>query len=522
MSAVGVRQSGGAAAARQDGGMFLAMICMFAASFMQQLDGTIVNVSLPFMQGGLQSSREEITWILTSYIVASAIMTAPAAAISARIGRKKLFQICVAGFTATSVLCGMAQSLDQMVILRFLQGAFSGGLMPVAWATMVDNYSGQDRVRMMSYFSVSAMLGPIAGPTIGGYLTEAFDWRWNFYLNVPVGIAIFAGIAIFFHDHKDKREPKPFDTFGFIALSAAIAAFQLMTDRGPGKDWFDTPEIILECMAGCIAFYLFVVHIATAKNRFVPPALFLDRNYNVATIISTVNVAMTYASTALLPPYLQTLGGRSVLDTGILLSPRGIGAVVGAVTAARFLAFLDLRYVIAVGWVFNVVTLWLIAHWTPDVSVSSLVVISMMQGAGLTIIGAASNSLCFRSMPAYLVNEGTSIGMLVRNAGSAILISITSALLVNTTMQMHSWLAEAISPFNRNLAFGAPSMFWNLKFPFGLDKIDAIVTRNASIIAYSDVFLLLTILSFAIPVALFFLPQTAPDASIPETMQLVE
>jgi DHA2 family multidrug resistance protein len=517
-------EQGRASTARRDStALFIAMMCMFAASFMQQLDGTIVNVSLPFMQGGLQSSREEITWILTSYILASAIMTAPAAAISARIGRKKLFQICVVGFTVTSVLCGLAQTLDQMVVLRFLQGAFSGGMMPVAWAAMIDNYSGADRVRMMSYFSVSAMLGPVAGPTVGGYITEVLDWRWNFFLNVPIGIAIFAGIAIFFHDTKDTREPRPFDTFGFVSLSAGIAAFQLMMDRGPSKDWFDTPEIVLELLVGVIAIYLFSVHMITAKNRFVPPAIFRDRNFNISTIISTVNVAMTYASTALLPPYLQTLGGRSVLDTGLLLSPRGIGAVVGAVAAARFLAFVDLRYVIAVGWAFNALSLWAIAHWTPDISTSSLVLVSLMQGAGLTVIGAASNASCFRSLPAYLVNEGTSVGMLIRNAGSAILISITSSLLVDTTMRMHSWLAEEVTPFNRNLSFGAPSMFWNLKFPFGLDKIDAIVSRNASIVAYSDVFLLLTLLSFVIPVALYFLPKSDADAAPElEMMHVVE
>lgn len=508
---------------REQTALFIGMLCMFAAAFMQQLDGTIVNVSLPFMQGELQATREQVTWILTSYIVAAAVMTAPAAAISARIGRKALFQICVAGFTASSVLCGMAQNLDQMVVFRFLQGASSGGLIPVAYAVMLDGYQGHARAKMVALFSMLSMLGPIAGPTLGGYITDSFSWRWNFYLNIPIGIAMMAGVAIFFKDPGSTRKITPFDTFGFVSLSVGISALQLMLDRGPINDWFDSSEIVIELLAVIVMLYLFVVHTATTRiHHFIPPAIFRDRNFNLGTLVGVANVGTAYASTALLPTYLQALGGRSVLETGILLSPRGAGAIAGALVSVRLMTYVDMRLLLIGGWSMLAWSLWEMAHWTPAVDMTSLVIVSTLQGAAMTVMSAATNALSFRTLPSALGNEASGVSMLMRNMGSAVLITLSSTLLVDSVQVLHASIGAMVSPFNRALSFNAQSLWWNAHIPATLQQLDAVVSHEAQIAAYSNVFLFLAYVSCLIPVAALLLRDGSLSTTPRPAAELIE
>jgi MFS transporter, DHA2 family, multidrug resistance protein len=292
----------------QPNGSYRAIVsaCTVLATLMQALDTTIANVALPYMQGSFAAAPDQITWVLTSYIVAAAIMTAPVGWLSARFGRKTLFIACLAGFTFASVLCGLAKSLDQMVIFRLLQGAFGAGLVPLSQATMLDLYPLEQRGSAMALWGVGVMVGPILGPTLGGYLTDVYDWRWVFFINVPFGILGIAGLGLFLRERGGSAALK-FDWIGFAALSLGLGALQLVLDRGEVKDWFGSTEIIVEAVLAALGLYLFLVHVTMAKRPFIPPRIFRDLNFSMGLLVMFAIGMVLLASSALLAPYLQTL-----------------------------------------------------------------------------------------------------------------------------------------------------------------------------------------------------------------------
>src|SRR5215475_2415920 len=259
----------------------IVMISSMAGVLMQTLDSTIANVALPHMQGELSASRDQITWVLTSYIVSAAIMTAPVGWFASRFGKKRLALVSMTGFTIMSMLCGAAQTLDQMVIFRLLQGAFGAALSPLSQSIMLDLYPPEKRGNIMAIWGMGVMVGPILGPTLGGYLTDTFDWRWVFYVNVPFGIAAVTGLFFFFKDSPRDRNMR-FDWSGFAFLAIGLGALQLMLDRGTNKAWFESTEIIVEALIAGIGIYLFLVHMLTARAPFIPPNIFKDRNFTSA------------------------------------------------------------------------------------------------------------------------------------------------------------------------------------------------------------------------------------------------
>ena len=305
----------------------LLTICVMAATIMQALDTTIANVALPYMQGSLSATQDQITWVLTSYIVAAAIFMPTTGFLAARFGRKKLLITAVAGFTIASGLCGAAQTLGQMVIFRLLQGVFGAALVPMSQAILLDSYPREKHGSAMALWGVGVMVGPILGPMLGGWLTEYYNWRWVFYINVPIGVAVVFGLMAVLTESKIQQ--MRFDWFGFATLSLAVGALQMMLDRGQLVDWFSSTEIIFEAALAILALYLFLVHMATAEKPFIDPHLFTDHNFRVGIMLIFVVGVILLASVALLTPYLQTLMGYPVLTAGLILGPRGIGNQVG-------------------------------------------------------------------------------------------------------------------------------------------------------------------------------------------------
>src|SRR3954471_17667093 len=277
------------------------LIGSMAGVLMQALDTTIANVALPYMQGELSASRDQITWVLTSYVIAAAIMTAPVGWIAARFGKKNFLITSIAGFTVASMLCGAATSLGQMVLFRLIQGVFGAALGPLSQAVMLDMYPPQKRGSVMAIWGMGVMLGPILGPTLGGVLTDAYNWRWVFYINVPFGIAAVAALMIFFKDTARDHTLK-FDWFGFGALSVGLASLQLMLDRGTTKDWFSSPEIVIEAIVAGLGLYLFLVHMFTGKEPFIPREIFRDRNFVSGLVLMFVMAIILLASSALISP----------------------------------------------------------------------------------------------------------------------------------------------------------------------------------------------------------------------------
>ena len=468
------------------------MLCSMAGTLMQALDTTIANVALPYMQGSLAASRDQITWVLTSYIVASAIMTAPVGWLSARFGRKNFAIVCIGGFTIMSMMCGAAQNLDQMILFRLLQGAFGAALSPLSQSIMLDLYPPQQRGNVMAIWGMGVMVGPILGPTLGGYLTDAYNWRWVFYINLPFGIAAVTGIWLFLRDtHRDVT--LRFDWVGFAFLGIALGGLQLMLDRGTDKAWFESTEIVAEAVIGALGLYLFIVQMFMTDRPFIPRELFKDRNFVFSLFLMFVVGLVMLASSALLPPYLQSLGGYSVTDTGLLMAPRGVGTMIAMVLAGRIAMRVDARYLMAGGACMILWSLWEMSKWTPSIAPMTMVEVTFVQGVGMGFVFVPMNLVAFATLaPAYRT-DGSAMINLMRNIGMAIGVSLTTTVLASGIQIAHANLATHVSTFNRMLSTGMPGMMWNPSLPFGVQQINSVVENNAQVIAYSNDFIFMMI-----------------------------
>lgn len=469
-------------------------ICAMIATLMQALDSTIANVALPYMQGNLSATSDQITWVLTSYIVAAAIMTAPVGWMAQRFGRKRLFVSCIVGFTVASMLCGIAETLTQMVVYRLLQGMFGAALVPLSQATMLDIYPPEKRGTAMAVWGMGVMVGPILGPTLGGYLTEAYNWRWVFYVNLPFGIAATLGMVFCMRD-SGKNDSLKFDWTGFAVLSLGVGALQLMLDRGEQLDWFGSTEIVIEAVLAGLGIYLFIVHMLTAKKPFIPPHIFKDMNFVAGLLLMFAIGMILLASAALLAPYLQTLGGYPVSEAGMLMAPRGLGTMASMIIAGRLAARYDPRMIMAIGICLLIATLWEMTYWTPDISARSLIITTVIQGFGLGFVFIPLQVVAFATLDPAARTDGAAMFSLVRNIGSAIGISVMQFLLARSIQTMHASIAEHVTPFNRALQTGAPKIYWGLQTPHGAELLDQVINRQASIVAYSNDFKLMMLIA---------------------------
>ena len=461
----------------------LITVCAMMATLMQSLDSTIANVALPYMQGSLSASSDQITWVLTSYITAAAIMTAPVGWISARFGLKRLFLISMIGFTVASMLCGIAETLPEMVMFRLLQGMFGAALVPLSQSTMLNIYPPEKRGSAMAIWGMGVMVGPILGPTLGGYLTELYNWRWVFFVNLPFGILASAGMAAFL-PNTESRGGMKFDWFGFGVFAMGLAGFQLMLDRGETQDWFGSSEIIVEAVLAGLGFYLFVVHMMTADKPFITPAVFKDRNLSAGLLVMFAVGMVLLAVSALLAPWLQNLGGYPVETAGIVMAPRGVGTMAAMMIAGRLSNKVDARLLMAFGIVLLAWSLYRMTGWTPDVSETTMMVNTMLQGAGLGFVFIPLQVIAFATLDPALRTEGTALLSLLRNVGSAIGISITEALVTRNEQVEHSILSGFVTPLNR--AFQGVASALSPVTAHGAQTLDAMINRQAEIIAYNN------------------------------------
>lgn len=481
-------------------------VSIMLATVMQALDTTIANVALPHMQGSLAATQDQISWVLTSYIVAAAIMTPPTGFLAARFGRRRLFLVTVVGFTVSSMLCGAATSLSQIVFFRLLQGAFGAGLVPLSQAVLLDTYPREKHGSAMALWGLGVMVGPILGPTLGGYLTEYQNWRWVFYINLPIGILAALGIMSFVPE-TERDGKRPFDVVGFTMLSLAIGALQMMLDRGESQDWFASGEIIVETALAGLGLYLFVTHTLTTDKPFLDPDLFRDRNLVTGLLFIFIIGMILLATMALLPPFLQNLMGFPVITTGLVLGPRGFGTMAAMILVGRVINRVDPRALIFTGLCLTAFSLWQMAHFNTNVTTRMILETGIIQGFGLGFVFVPLSTLTFATLPPRLRNDGTSIFSLTRNIGSSIGISVVVSLLARNTQINHASLVEHVTPFSSAFKLPAISHYWNLAQPEGLAAIGSEVTKQATTIAYLDDFLLMVWLTLAaIPLLLLLRP----------------
>ncbi len=488
-------------------------VCIMMATVMQALDTTIANVALPYMQGSLSTTQDQVNWVLTSYIVAAAIMTSPLGWMATRFGRKKLFIVCTAGFTLASMLCGVALSIEQMVAYRLLQGVFGAALVPLSQAVMLDIFPPARRGSAMAIWGMGVMLGPIMGPTLGGWLTNSYSWRWVFFVNLPFGILTTAGLSIFMAETPTRRDV-PFSWFGFLSLSLGIGALQMMLDRGQELGWFDSNEIIVETILAIVGFYFFLTDCFTSQRPFISLRIFRDWNFDIALVFMFLIGIILLATMALVTPFIQNMLGYPVLSSGYLLGARGIGTFVAMFLVGRLSGKIDPRILIFIGLVLATWSLWQMVGWSLDVSGPTIAINSVMQGFGLGFVFVPLNTIAFASLPGELRTEGAALWTLIRNIGSSVGISIVIAQLTSMIGEYHSQLVEHVTPFSDALHMPNAGVLSGMGLP-NLEALEAMVTQQAAAMAYSNDFLLMTIVSLcAFPLlALIRSPKAAPAPS---------
>ncbi|MEA1070942.1 DHA2 family efflux MFS transporter permease subunit [Sphingomonas sp. LY160] len=487
----------------------LVTVAVMLAVLIQVLDTTIANVALPHMQASLGATQESINWVLTSYIVASAIALPISGWLADRVGRKRLLIWSVIGFTIASFLCAIAQSLPEMVGFRILQGITGAFLVPLAQATLFDINPPERHARAMALFGGGIMIGPIMGPVLGGWLTDSFDWRWVFLVNVPVGA--LATVMLLRYMPTSPRETRKFDLFGFAMLGLALGSLQLMLERGHQLDWFDSVEIWIEAGLVLSAGWLFVTHTLLGRDPLFDKSIFADRNFALGLMFMLVTGVLLLAGLALLPPLLQNLYGYSVFQSGVLTMPRGVGTLISMLLAGRLVGLVDLRILVALGlglmgWSLHMMTGFAIEQGSGPVIWSGLV-----QGLGLGLVFVTMQSLAFATLAPKMRTSAASLLNLSRNIGGSIGISLVATLLARNLQTVHADLAgnitEQVLP---SISEGVVAQL-GLPASSALALVNAEINRQAAFIAYIDDFWIMMWLTFAaIPLVLLLRPAKPP------------
>lgn len=472
---------------------WLAMSSIILGATMQSIDMTIANVVLPHMQGALGATLDQIAWVLTSYVVATAVGIPIVGWIASRYGQRRVLLISLIGFTLSSVLCGMAVSLTDMVIFRTVQGLASAGLLPLGQAVALRLFPREHFAKAMAIFGIAMMLGPILGPTLGGYITEISNWRWIFYINVPLGVISATGIWFFLDEHRSHSDTS-FDFLGFAMLSIAIATLQLFLDRGETKHWFDSTEIWIYASLFLLSFYLFIVQTLTVAKPFINRDLFRDRNFVTGCALFVLMAGNMMITVALQPAMLQKVMGYPVITVGYLLAPRGIGSMIGMVASTRMMHRVDIRNIVIIGLLLAALGLWDLSHLPPQISEWHIIRSAFVQGIGIGMVFVQLNAICFATLPEKLHVEGATMFNLTRAIGSAIGISIVMRKLAQDTQLNHAELSEHVTPYNELWRLAPLPDGWSgLTDPMALGMINSEITRQALMLSFINAYHLLMI-----------------------------
>ena len=484
----------------------LITVSIMLATIMQVLDTTIANVALPNMQGSLGAAQDQITWVLTSYIVAAAIMTPVTAWLSDRMGLRELFIASAAGFVVASMACGFATSLNEMIVFRLFQGLCGAALVPLSQTVLLNINTKEQHGAAMAIWGAGIMVGPIVGPTLGGWLTETFNWRWVFFVNLPIGMLALAGMILFLP--KTPRRQRGFDFFGFAMLSLFIGALQMFLDRGEQVDWFASPECWIELGLAISGLWAFVLHITGREGAFIDPKIFTDRNLVMALVMIFVVGMILLAGLALLPPMLQNILGYPVVTTGLVLAPRGVGTMISMIVVGRLIGKVDTRLLIFTGLMLTALSLYQMSGFSILMDSTPIIVSGVVQGLGLGLVFVPLSTLAFATLAPQFRPDAASLFSLLRNIGSSVGISIVSVELAHNLVINRAELVGGLNPFNPNFTSAVGAM--------GLDQTTTLALLNqqvqaqAAMIAYVDDFKLMMIITLcAVPLLLFMRPPGA-------------
>jgi DHA2 family multidrug resistance protein len=474
----------------------LITIALVLAPLIQVFDTAIISIALREMQGSLSATQDQIAWVLTSYLIALAVMTPLWGALSGIFGRKPLLLLSIAGFTLFSLLSGTSETLTEILIYRFIQGALGAALIPLSQSSLLSVYPREDFGVAMGWWGVGIMFGPVFGPTLGGYITEYWTWRWAFYLNVPICLLAFVMIALLV-PRAGNLQKRQFNYFGFAMLAIAVASLQFILDRGERYDWFASPTIIVLALLSAATLWVFVVNSLSSRTPFVDPLIFRDKNYVLGIVLRVLFGAMLFGSLVLSPPVVQNLGGYPLVDSGLIMAPRGAGAMFASLFVGRLLKYIDPRKVTFFGMSLAAVTMWYYSTFTDDIDMTTVIIVNFIQGIGFSSFIVPVNTVAFSTMAPEQRDVGTAFYSLLNNIGRSLGIALLASLLARNTQAMHARLTEHINPFSDSVRHLALPEVWDLTSPAGLMAINRVVTRQAELIAYIDDFRLLAVMIVA-------------------------
>lgn len=474
-------------------------VSIMLATIIQALDGTIANVALPHMQGNLSASQDQITWVLTSFIVAAAIATPLTGWLCDRFGKKTTFLASVAGFTLASVLCGVSATLGEIVAARVLQGLFGAALVPLSQAVLLDINPRHKHGSAMAVWGMGVMIGPILGPSLGGWLTDSYNWRWVFFINVPVGSLAFYGIWRYIQHDQPQRKTS-FDLFGFAMLSLAVGALQMLLDRGEQNDWYSSTETWIETIVMLLSLCYFVAHTAfrPAGQSFLDYRLLKNGNFLTGLLFIFIVGMVLFATRALTPSLLQGLMGYPAMLAGMVTAPSGLGTMVSMMLVGRLIGKLDTRLLLGTGFALTAFSLWQMSGFNLEMTPWSIVWSGIIQGFGLGLVFVPLSAATFATLSPAMRADGTAIYSLVRNIGSSIGIALVQTLLVRNTQTAHAALGEHLHQANQALLDPAVAAVYNTATPQGLLSLNAELGKQAAMIAYLDDFWLMTLLTLLV------------------------
>jgi DHA2 family multidrug resistance protein len=499
-------------------------LSIMLATVMQTLDSTIANVALPHMQGALSASQDQIAWVLTAYIVAAAIATPLTGWMCDRFGQKNVFMASIGGFTVASALCGMSNTLAEIVAARLAQGVFGAALVPLSQVVLMDINPREKQGQAMAIWGMGVMVGPILGPTLGGWLTDSYSWRWVFFINVPIGLLAIYGMWKYIRPAPGARRMS-FDVFGFATLSLAIGSLQLLLDRGQQNDWFSSTETWIELIAMIVTATYFIAHTALtpADKSFVDYRLLKNQNYVTGLLFIFIVGLVLYATRALTPTMLENLLDYPVATTGLVTAPAGIGTMIAMLIAGRIIGKVDLRLTLFVGFAVTAFALWQMAHYSLDLSQSDIIWPGLIQGIGTGLVFVPLSAATFATLNVEMRAQGTALYSLIRNIGSSIGISLVQTMLVRNTVIAHAALTDRVTSANPAWNNPAVAAAFNLHTGGGAAFLDGAVTQQAAMIAYIDDFWLMLFLTvLVIPLLLLIRPPRRTDQAEVDTQAVMD
>jgi len=503
---------------------WLIAVSVMFATFLEVLDTTIVNVSLPHIAGSLSATPEEATWALTSYLVANAIVLPLTGWLSAFFGRKRLLTLAVVGFTTTSFLCGLAPTLPFLVIFRLLQGLTGGVLQPMSQSIMLEAFPPEKRGRAMAFWALGIVVAPILGPVLGGWLTDNYSWRWVFYVNIPIGIvSILMTRAFIFDPPYMKGMKRRVDGIGIGLLALGIGTLQFLLDKGQQEDWFDSNLIRALAVTSISALVLFVVHSLVAKDPVLDLRVLKDRTYSTGVFLMTVLGFVLFGSLVMIPLFLQTVLGYPALQAGIAMAPRGIGSFLAMPLIGILMGKLDPRKMLVAGLVIGGVTLYLLANINLNAGYWDIFWPQLIQGSAMGLLFIPLSTMSMASIPREKMGNATSLFNLMRNLGGGIGIAFVATSVSRSTTAHGAILAEHVNPYSPQAQAainGARSLFmargsdWSTATAQAYGVLYGMVQRQAAMIAFIDIVRLLGMI-FILAIPLVFIMKRPQGGASP-------